>query len=98
MGWSSPEAMAASTSPKLRLPGKSGPNIGDVLVADEGDAPDGDGLVLGHLELHDDFVVALRIDGEVDVGEEEALLRVEVDRRPLRSRAEGGEDDAGVGP
>ena len=52
--------------------------VGDVLVADERDAPHRDRLVLGDLELDDDLVVALRLDREVDVGEEVALLGVGV--------------------
>src|SRR6185369_9923548 len=49
-----------------------------VLVADERDAPDGDRLVLDDLELDEDLVLALRHDFERDLGEEEALLGVEI--------------------
>ena len=52
--------------------------VGDVLVADERDAPHRHRLVLGDLELDDDLVLALRLDRVLDVGEEVALLRVGV--------------------
>ncbi len=52
--------------------------VGDAVVADERDAANGDRLVLGDLELDDDLVVALRVDREVDVGEEVPLLGVRV--------------------
>ena len=48
----------------------------DRVVADERDAANGDGRVLDDLELDDDFVVALRFDLAVDVGEEVTLLGV----------------------
>jgi len=50
--------------------------LGNVVVADERDAADGDRLVLGDRELDDHLVVALRLDRALDVGEEVALLGV----------------------
>ncbi len=66
----------------------------EMFVADEGDAANGDLLVLDDLEAHHHFVVALVIEREVDVGQEVTLLGVGVldllNAPPHRGDAEDG--------
>ena len=58
-----PERAARAEREEAALPGEhhlAQLGVGDVLVADEGDAPHGDRLVLDDRELDDDLVVLLR--------------------------------------
>jgi hypothetical protein len=63
--------------------------VGDVVVPDERDAADRDGLVLLDGELDDHLVVALRDDLVRDLGEEVALLGVFI-AELLDAAADGG--------
>ncbi len=69
--------------------------VGDVVVADEGDAPDGDRIVLldGELDVH--LVLLEREHLVGDLGEEVALLRVLV-AELLDAAADGGVAEDGA--
>src|SRR5262249_46395545 len=71
--------------------------VRDVVVADERDAPDGNGRVLLDGELEGDLVLPLRFDLVADLGEEVALLGVLV-AELLHAAADGrvAQDRAGL--